>query len=80
MNKEEIQKQIENIIDKEIENFYYDKEEAQYSFALEIAQKAFNLALKLAAKNVKTKWNGEFIEIPIDTVTVDKESILKLKL
>jgi len=28
------------------------------------------------SENAKTKWNGEFIEIPIDTITIDKDSIL----
>jgi len=31
---------------------------------------------RVISENAKTKWNGEFIEIPIDTITIDKDSIL----
>lgn len=48
MNKEEIQKQIENIIDKEIEVFPFDVAEAPFSFSQIVAEKAFNLAFNLA--------------------------------
>lgn len=40
---------------------------------------AYNQALEDAAKSATTRWNGEYIEIPINTVVVDKQSILKLK-
>lgn len=34
-------------------------------------------ALQAASENATTQWHGDFIEIPVDTVTIDKESILK---
>lgn len=85
MNKQEIENKLEEILykDKELIEDIVDGKLSYgiaTSFLKNITEQIFNFALELAAKNVKTKWNGEFIEIPIDTVTVDKESILKLKL
>ena len=39
----------------------------------EYTQKVIKHALETATENVQTKWNGDFIEIPVGTVTVDKE-------
>lgn len=45
----------------------------------QVQKDAYNQALEDAAKSATTRWNGEYIEIPINTVVVDKQSILKLK-
>lgn len=39
-------------------------------------KEACKQTLELAAENAYTKWNGDYIEIPIDTVVIDKQSIL----
>ena len=45
----------------------------------QVQKDAWNEALDKAAESATTRWNGEYIEIPINTVVVDKQSILKLK-
>ena len=53
--------------------------EELYKIGTQMQIDAYNQALEDAAKSATTRWNGEYIEIPINTVVVDKQSILKLK-
>ena len=37
---------------------------------------AIEETVKLCAENAETKWNGDYIEVPVNTVTINKQSIL----
>lgn len=84
MNKQEIEQKLEEIVykDKElIENIVDGKLSygVATSFLEELCKQSFNLALDIAAENVKT--NSEDCKIwNCEGMSVDKESILKYKL
>ena len=71
MNKQEIEQKLEDII--------LSEQGVDFNELLGIARNSFNLALDIAAENVKT--NSEDCKIwNCEGISVDKESILKYKL
>lgn len=73
MNKQEIENKLKEFCSKEIKE--------NYNLRLDIdnlesvAKQAFNFALELAAENTNINYGEEF-----DDYTIDKQSILDLKL
>lgn len=71
MNKQEIEKKLEGIV--------LSEQGVDFNELLSIARNSFNLALDIAAENIKT--NSEDCKIwNCEGMSVDKESILKYKL
>ena len=50
--------------------------EELYSIGKQMQIDAIEETVKLCAENAETKWNGDYIEVPVNTVTINKQSIL----
>lgn len=71
MNKQEIEQKLEDII--------LSEQGVDFSELFSIAKNSYNLALDIAAENVKTN-SGDCKIWNCEGMSVDKESILKYKL